>query len=307
MDLKAARQLKARCAELDLHNLLCSDNQDLDLIIWCKILSGGQMKTFYLQQMQLGVSKRDLVHSLKFRWLDHWLAPLEWLKQQALQRTRLAPEKIVPCPLGVNTEKFESLTLSQAQAREDFALPENLFLFGFLGRTDPGKGLHTLIEAFNQVAENDPDVGLLVVSAFPKEGGEHWEYCQKIHRQKETSPYRERIFFRPFTDQVEKVFKCMDVFVMASVAETVGMVTIEAMLSRVPVLGANQAGTPELLDFGRVGRLFEVENPQDLALKMRSLKEGREESLRQADQAFTRAKSLYSSDQMCHTIQRRLL
>ena len=317
MDWKAARTLRSFCLQHQIQNLICSDNQDLDLILWTKALTRQQlMKTFYLQQMLVGVNKRDLAHTLKYRWLDHWLAPLDWLKVQALERTRIAESKVISCPLGVDTERFSSLALTRSEARAEMNLPQELFLFGLVGRTDPGKGIHTLIEAFNEVAAQEPEVGLVVVSAFPKEGGEHWDYAQKIHRMREESPHKDRIFFRPFTDQVEKAFRSLDGFVMASLCETVGMVTIEAMLSRIPVIGANSAGTPELLDFGRAGLLFEVENPRDLAQKMSLLKRQHKNNMNNSSEdelgsmihrAFERAQTNYSAKKMCDIIRSQML
>ena len=55
---------------------------------------------------------------------------------------------------------------------------------------------------------------------------------------------------------------------MASRAETFGMVTIEAMACGTPTLGSNAGGTPEILDQGKYGVLFEPMNATDLALKI---------------------------------------
>ena len=50
---------------------------------------------------------------------------------------------------------------------------------------------------------------------------------------------------------------------MASEGETFGTVTIEAMKSGVPVLGTNSAGTPEILENGNLGFLYEANNGSD--------------------------------------------
>jgi glycosyltransferase involved in cell wall biosynthesis len=52
---------------------------------------------------------------------------------------------------------------------------------------------------------------------------------------------------------------------MASKAETFGMVTIEAMASGVPTIGSNAGGTPEILEYGKLGFLFEPLNALSLA------------------------------------------
>ena len=52
---------------------------------------------------------------------------------------------------------------------------------------------------------------------------------------------------------------------MASKAETFGMVTIESMAAGTPVIGSNAGGTPELLDDGKRGILFETMNAESLS------------------------------------------
>jgi len=49
------------------------------------------------------------------------------------------------------------------------------------------------------------------------------------------------------------------------------MVTIESMAQGVPVIGSNAGGTPELLEFGESGLLFEIKNENELAEKMKTM------------------------------------
>jgi glycosyltransferase involved in cell wall biosynthesis len=43
---------------------------------------------------------------------------------------------------------------------------------------------------------------------------------------------------------------------------------IEAMACGVPVIASNAGGSPEILDFGKYGMLFEPLNPESLARKI---------------------------------------
>jgi glycosyltransferase involved in cell wall biosynthesis len=55
---------------------------------------------------------------------------------------------------------------------------------------------------------------------------------------------------------------------MASKAETFGMVAIESMAFGIPVIASNAGGSPEILDFGKFGLLFESLNAESLANQM---------------------------------------
>jgi glycosyltransferase involved in cell wall biosynthesis len=52
---------------------------------------------------------------------------------------------------------------------------------------------------------------------------------------------------------------------MSSKKETFGMVTVEGMASGLPIIGSNSGGTPEILEQGKYGKLFEPSNSQSLA------------------------------------------
>lgn len=47
---------------------------------------------------------------------------------------------------------------------------------------------------------------------------------------------------------------------MSTQAETFGAVTVEAMASGTPVFGTSSGGTPEILEQGKLGFLFESNN-----------------------------------------------
>jgi glycosyltransferase involved in cell wall biosynthesis len=79
----------------------------------------------------------------------------------------------------------------------------------------------------------------------------------------------DRVFIRPFRKDIVTFYKAVDACLMASKAETVGMVTLESLASGTPILGSNAGGTPEILDGGKFGILFETQNSESLATAMK--------------------------------------
>lgn len=63
--------------------------------------------------------------------------------------------------------------------------------------------------------------------------------------------------------------KKMDIELVCSKAEAFGRVTAEAMMGGLPVIGSNTGGTPELIENGETGFLYEYGNTSDLTEKMR--------------------------------------
>ena len=78
----------------------------------------------------------------------------------------------------------------------------------------------------------------------------------------------DRVHILPFMNNPSLFYKAIDWLVMATKAETFGMVTIESIAAGRPVLGSDAGGTPELLQNETAGRLFESQNSNDLAKKI---------------------------------------
>ena len=63
----------------------------------------------------------------------------------------------------------------------------------------------------------------------------------------------DRVHWHPPTEALLRAYDACDAYAMCSVSETIGMVTIEALARKVPVVGTNAGGTPELLGHGKHG------------------------------------------------------
>jgi glycosyltransferase involved in cell wall biosynthesis len=163
--------------------------------------------------------------------------------------------------------------LSIHEARKKMELPEDKLIFGLIGRFDPHKGQVLLLEALSKIGNKDVCVCLL--GEPTKEAGN--EYTDLMTRTIQNFNLNERVFIRPFRKDISTFFFAVDAFVMASKAETFGMVTIESMACGTPVIASNAGGSPEILDHGKLGLLFEPLNHDSLAKKLLHFMENRDE------------------------------
>ncbi|MEZ4800432.1 MAG: glycosyltransferase family 4 protein [Flavobacteriales bacterium] len=234
------------------------DTRDMDLLAWSKIFSGKKWKLLYQQAMQLGVDKKDIFHSFRFRSIDYWVSTLNFLKDQVVLRTKVDPKKISVIPLGVDVEIFNR-NISKATSRKNLNLPEEGFIAGIIGRIDPLKGQHTFINAI-QLSHNK--IHGVVMGESTKNESNQYEVDLK-HKVRSLG-LNKLIHFKPYSKDVFDFYNAIDVFVLASQGETFGTVTIEAMSFGLPVIGTNSSGTPEILNHGKCGKLFEPDNAQEL-------------------------------------------
>ena len=304
LDLSGARQLKNAIQSCGFEHFIITLSADIDLCALTKSFFYKNFNFYYFQEMQLGVIKKNFIFDWKFSKMTKWIAPLDWLYQQVLEKTNIPPNKIVKAPLSIEVEHFDKLDITALAARDYFNLPHNIFLFGFIGRIDPGKNPLLITQAFEKIAQDIPNAQLLIMGE--KTRNDTRSYADDLYKMIETSVFKDRIHLRGFTDRVDIAYKAIDTFIMATKAESIGLVTIEAMASGTVVIGANGGGTPELLNFGQAGYLFEPENVDSLALQMRKAYD--EHTPRQAiiASAKDRAYAKYSHHITCDVLEQMI-
>jgi len=104
------------------------------------------------------------------------------------------------------------------------------------------------------------------------------------------------IHFRDYTKEVELFYNTIDMFTLASERETYGMVTIEAMLSGLPIIATSAGGTSEILGFGKFGLLYEYNNLDDYGQKVQWMLSHKKERDRMAEDAQKNATENYSQE-----------
>jgi glycosyltransferase involved in cell wall biosynthesis len=297
-DLTAAKKLSRLLAKRSVAHLIIRDVRDMSVAAMAKSWFGHRFRLHYFMEMQLGVRKTNLLHTLRFRRLDTWSCPLHWLEEQVRTMTHMPHERICHIPSGLELEPLQQ-PLSQTEARERLDLPQSGILIGLAGRFDPQKGQLLLLEAAQQVALRE--FGIVLLGEPTRNEGESYHRAMlDLIREAGLS---DRVFVRSFRKDIAVFYKAIDAFVMASKAETFGMVTIEAMACGTPVIGSNAGGTPELLQFGKLGYLFEPLSATDLAAKIEALlaqpdRFGREQ-LQEAMQVF-------DHNRVCELVEERL-
>lgn len=234
------------------------DNRDLDFLGWAKFFLSRKIKLIYHQAMQLGVSKKDFLHTLRFKRVDAWVSTLNYMHQQVLTHTRFPAEMLHVIPLGTAIEA--DCILSKEEARAALNLPIEKFIVGVVGRLDEKKGQLDVIRAISSVKESNKN--LLVVFIGDKTKNEADEYVQKLNEVILQEQLQEFVSFLPHQSNMQQLYGAFDLVIVPSWEETFGTVTIEAMASGVPIIGSNTAGTAEILENEQF--LFHANDPSSL-------------------------------------------
>lgn len=179
---------------------------------------------------------------------DRIVAVCGWLAS-ALFRNGVAETKTLVNRQGVD-RKFIGAE-NRPRDKEKFRL-------GFLGRCDPVKGLHVLIDALSRLPR---DIPLALVIHAIANGEEEQRLRDRLIAQTANDP---RIKFLPALQRSE-VSDTLTTFDMLAVPsqwlETGPLVVLEAQACGVPVLGSDLGGVAELVTHGVDGHLVDFADP----------------------------------------------
>lgn len=136
--------------------------------------------------------------------------------------------------------------------------------FLYVGHIEKRKNVGAIVDAFNIVAEKNPDVKLVLVG---KNGFAYKEILQKIAG----SPHRKRIVQPGFVtnDQLFDLYKNALGFLFPSFYEGFGFPILEAMLIGSPVITSNLGTMKEVA--GDAALFADPDSPEDLAQQMMSI------------------------------------
>nr|MCU0514450.1 glycosyltransferase [Anaerolineae bacterium] len=154
-----------------------------------------------------------------------------------------------------------------AQARADLlgrhSLPPEALLVGLACRLVEQKGVTYALRAFSQVAADFPAAHLLIAG--------DGELRPLLAAEATALRLAERVHFLGWQDDVPRLLAGLDVFLMPSLWEGFGLVLLEAMSKRLPVIASAVSAIPEVVEHGVTGLLVPPADPDALAQALRVL------------------------------------
>jgi glycosyltransferase involved in cell wall biosynthesis len=143
---------------------------------------------------------------------------------------------------GVDTRQFNPARRSEA-LRASWGVGAQDLVLVCVGRLAPEKNLDTVAAAFDAVLAREPRARLLLVGDGPMRATLQARYPNAIFAGQRSG------------DDLAAHYASADLFLFASVTETFGNVTTEAMASGLPVVAYNYAAAAQLIQPGENGLL----------------------------------------------------
>ncbi len=193
---------------------------------------------------------------------------------------------------GVDNELFAPAARRVGRRGTDIELPDDAFVFGFVGRVEAVKAPLDLVEAFARLVRRDPARELRL--AIAGDGS----LLEATRRRAAELGVENLCWFPGRRDDVARVMQAFDVFVLPSLAEGISNTILEAMASGLPVVATAVGGNPELVGDGESGKLVPAADIEALCDAMTGYFDDHDLVVRHGNAARQRIDQRFSLDSM---------
>lgn len=178
---------------------------------------------------------------------------------------------------GVNLTKFDISNKEEYRKdiREQLEIPEDAFVYGFVGRITRDKGVNELLEAYKAI---NYDSYLIMVGPS--------EVDETINQELYTwASKNEKIKFTGYTTVVEQYLSAMDCYILPSYREGFGMGVVEAEAMGVPVIVTDIPGPTDAMIDNETGIVVQKADVESLYNAMISVREDKVRYFAMAEKA----------------------
>jgi sugar transferase (PEP-CTERM/EpsH1 system associated) len=226
-------------------------------------------------------TRHQVMRRLFSPFVSHYIAVSRDLESYLQQKVGVPGSRVAQIYNGVDAERF----CPASERREDVPCPgfggADKFVIGTVGRMQEVKDQLTLARAFARLVSDVPGaeqrLRLVMIGDGPLR--------ERVRALLANAGLEHLAWLPGELDDVARIMRSFDLFVLPSLAEGISNTILEAMASGLPVLATDVGGNPELIEPGVTGSLVPRNDPDSMARAMRAYTESAELCRRQGSNA----------------------
>jgi glycosyltransferase involved in cell wall biosynthesis len=177
----------------------------------------------------------------------------------------------------------------KGQIKKELGLGEGPVI-GIVARLSEVKGHRFLVSALKRALNEMPDLQLFIVG----DGKEK----ESLLVQARQLGIEKKVFFISSVEDTAKVLSAMDLFVLPSLQEGLGLSLMEAMAQGVPIIASDVGGIRSLIQDGVTGKLVKPQDIEGLEKAILELLQDKPKASAYAQSAFKSVKNNFSLEKM---------
>jgi glycosyltransferase involved in cell wall biosynthesis len=139
---------------------------------------------------------------------------------------------------------------------------EDDIVIALVGRISRWKGQMVLLKAFYELSKTKTNIKLVFIGSPPPN---QEIFLENLHKQIHKYQISKKVMIIPFQNEIDKIWQCIDIAVIpSSEPEPFGLVAVEAMLAKKPVIASSHGGLTEIILDNKTGFLVEPNNENEL-------------------------------------------
>lgn len=184
-------------------------------------------------------------------WCDHLITVSRINQEQIVREGICRPEKLSLIPGGLQLQNYHS------RGPAPWALPDDAVVLGMAGRLEAAKGHEDLLRAFARLAPRNPRLHLMIMGSG--------QLRQPLEQLRDDLGLQGRAHFLGWVEDLISAIAALDLFVLSSHYEGLGVVLLEALALGRPVVSTRVGGTQDIIEDGLTGLFAPAHDPAGLA------------------------------------------
>ena len=203
-------------------------------------------------------------------------------------------DKIEVIYQGLELEKYALAAPCRALTRKSFNIEDDELVVGMVGRLEPVKGADYFVEAAKLISPAAPKVKFIMAG--------DGSLREKLEARVKMSGLMPKFIFAGWREDIPEILSMLDVLVLPSLNEAVGMAALEAGAAGVPVVATNVGGIPEVVKDNETGILVGPGDPQALAEAINALLKDPEKRRELSERGKAWVRGRFEAAEMTHRI-----
>lgn len=200
-----------------------------------------------------------------WRMIDAGIAISAAMKQFALTVEAAPADKVHVVLYGMEFKWLsdEDIDAARLRLRAELKLPADAQLLGMACRLVEQKGIPYALEALRRIRSDFPRAHLVIAG--------DGEQASELRRLASRLGIADRVHWLGWRADAADLMAAFDVFLLPSLREGFGLVLLEAMSRRLPIVASHVGAIPEIVIDGETGIQVEPRNVDELAKAMTRL------------------------------------
>lgn len=205
------------------------------------------------------------VNQALWRMADGGIAISNALARFAQEVESAPPEKVQVIHYGLPVQPMTDAAFTEARhsARQHLGQAEDAVLFGMVCRLTEQKGITYALQAFAQLIKTQPAARLVIIGDGPLR--------ESLMAEAAHLGIADQVDFAGWQSNAAALMAGLDVLLVPSLWEGFGLVILEAMAQRVPVIASAVSAIPEIIIPEQTGLLVPPRDVSALAAAMSRL------------------------------------